>query len=645
MTYRPEIDGLRAVAVISVVLFHARFPLPGGFLGVDTFFVISGYLITSIILKDGDRFSLARFYERRARRILPALLLVLLSTSVAAMLVLPPAPLGDFGNSLLAGMFFVANVYFWLNTDYFSEPGELSPLLHIWSLSVEEQFYVAFPLVLLLLRKLGPGALGPCLAALAGSSLLWAMLRSGSDVAATFYLVHLRAWELLVGAGLAGLELRFGRRPMPLVAVAGLVLIIGAALFLGRRHALIGSAVTTAGAAMIIACGGNGPAARLLASPPMVFIGLISYSLYLWHQPLFAFARAYAIDAPARATYVALIASSVVLAALSWKYVEQPFRNRVGRRRFLVSTSAAASVSVAFALAVLVTGGLPGRYSSEELAILEASPERGVAVRDGRPCRREIDDACIIGAGTATPTFAVLGDSHAETLTEPLAQALEAHGAAALVFTVSGCPFAANAVGAGPAARCRTRTQAVLEQVRARGIGSVIVHDRSAAYIFGTFDNGEGGVEPHRLEVFSVAGFSGAEAKRVEALYADVKSTISRLLDDGLAVYHVLPVPEAGWHVPRTLVKSIVRGRLPLTTSLDRYVERSGGSLAIAEELSARPNYFPIYPHKLLCAEGRCVTHRDRKVLYTDTDHLSREGAQIVVDAIASLLRTSARTQ
>lgn len=639
MQYRPEIDGLRAVAVISVVLFHAKFPLfRGGFLGVDVFFVISGYLIASNIMSEGGQFSLARFYERRARRILPALLTVLLASSVAALYLLPPAPIVDFSKSLLSTLLFVANLYFWRRDDYFAEPSELTPLLHTWSLAVEEQFYVVFPLVLIALR--GKTRLTFITILCAGiGSLLWAWTRHTNAPSDVFYLAQFRAWQLLAGAAIGWLELNHGRKSHGLGVVTGLLLIFAAIAIDRNSPALIGAIIATAGAAAIIYFGGPNFPSYVLGAAPLKWVGLISYSLYLWHQPIFVFARSYSIDALSSSTYIVLILLSAVLAWLSLRYIETPFRRKVPSRTFILTTGAAAGVAATFGAVAIASLGLPSRYTVEQLAILNASPRRGVAVRDGRPCRRPVSEACIIGDEKETPTFAILGDSHAEALTNAVSTELEKRNLSAVVLTTPACPLLLDAVEIGAPPRCAKHTQDALTEIRKRNIRNVIINERSAAYFLGPFDNGEGGVENEHITTFSTTAPYRTDGERLANVYASQADFIKTLLSQGMTVYYVFPIPEAGWHIPRSMAKAIASGRLPLTTNEARYFERNSKTLQLADQFKANGHFIPIYPAGLFCEGGRCKTHIGSRILYTDTDHLSETGAKIVAEAIASEIK------
>lgn len=375
MIYRREIDGLRALAVLPVIFYHAGFAgFGGGFVGVDVFFVISGYLITSIIVEEHAqaRFTLAGFYERRARRILPALFVVLFACLPLAWWLLLPYELVEFGESLMAVVVFASNILFWLNTDYFAATAEQIPLLHTWSLAVEEQYYVLFPLLLLLLWRLGKVWVFASLAVITLLSLGYSewMWRNAS-VEANFFLLPSRAWELMLGA-LAALYLRERTLPQGQLAqwgsIIGLGLLCYAVVFFHEAIPFPGLAalVPTVGAVLLIVFAAPSTwVGSLLACKPLVGIGLLSYSAYLWHQPVFVFARLQALDALPILWMVGFSVLSFVLAYISWRWVEQPFRNRQNFSRGQIFTMAlfVSVVLLALGAALVWTEGAAGRFA------------------------------------------------------------------------------------------------------------------------------------------------------------------------------------------------------------------------------------------------------------------------------------------
>lgn len=401
--HRPEIDGLRALAVIPVILFHAGFDwFSGGFVGVDVFFVISGYLITSILIteRQAGRFSVLSFYERRARRILPALFLVMLACLPVAWLWMTPLQLESFSQSLMAVPVFGSNFLFWRITGYFDSDAEEHPLLHTWSLGVEEQYYILFPVILLLLWRLGSKRLVWLIALMAVISLWlsqWLLGVGFED--SSFFLAPPRAWELLIGSMLAlvmgqqspAVQVRTGFANA--LAVVGLALIIVSVAVYEQSTQFPGvrALLPTVGTALVIGFGREQTlVARLLSIKWIVGIGLISYSAYLWHQPLFAFARIYTREPPSELVFGGLAVLSLGLAYLSWQFVELPFRNRAKfTRTQIFASSAAASI-------LLLAVGAAGHFSSGfETAY------KGRLAPDDLELSRRIDEAVATGGYAA----------------------------------------------------------------------------------------------------------------------------------------------------------------------------------------------------------------------------------------------------
>jgi peptidoglycan/LPS O-acetylase OafA/YrhL len=449
MNYRREIDGLRAVAVLPVILFHAGVQgFSGGFVGVDVFFVISGFLITGILLEEmrNGTFSLKRFYERRARRILPALLLVLAATSLAAFAILTPPDLREFGGSLVYANAFVSNVFFYKQSGYFDTVAELKPILHTWSLAIEEQYYIFFPLLLLVLFKRGTRVQVLVLAAIALASLVYADILTTRKPEAAFFLLHARAWELLLGALGAILAVRFSGtgRAMGIGGAAPIfqalpllgLLLIGVSVFLFSEETPFPgyyALVPTLGAWLILLFATQETwAGRMLGSRWLVFVGLLSYSAYLWHQPVLVLMR-HALTPHLSSLHITLALGAVAaLSYLSWRFVEQPFRRpeRTSRKQLLYWIAMFSVPLMLFGHLAKKSDGFEvyyynNRVSAEERAIYDlfkqhANKEFDIDEVDNGACnfRVEAMDArfeqrflsCAQKHGKG---IVVLGDSHA----------------------------------------------------------------------------------------------------------------------------------------------------------------------------------------------------------------------------------------
>lgn len=399
MIHRKEIDGLRAVAVVPVVLFHAGLPsFSGGFVGVDVFFVISGFLITTIILEDlsEKRFSLLEFYERRARRILPALIVVVSASLPIAWFVMLPDPLENFGQSVVATMLSLNNVLLTLTSGYWELASEFKPLLHTWSLGVEEQFYLLFPIIMLAAYPKLQAKTVVVVWMIAIASFAAAVILTPDFPRGSFFLLHTRAWELGLGA-LAAFWIR--SRPLPASDALGALglLLIGFSVFTFDQetiHPSFSTLIPTLGTVLILLFAKDGNrTSKVLSFSPFVTIGLISYSLYLWHYALLAFGRIISFEEPSIAFVISLITAAILLSFLTWKFVEQPFRDRerVTRSQLVIfCTITIVGLSLA-GFALHYGKGFPGRFfenSKEAVAGMQISYNERIRAYD----KREFDD-------------------------------------------------------------------------------------------------------------------------------------------------------------------------------------------------------------------------------------------------------------
>ena len=332
MKYRAEIDGLRALAVVPVILFHAGFELfSGGFVGVDVFFVISGYLITTILIEDieNDRFSILKFYEKRARRILPALFFVMFVCIPFAWMWMPSSQMKDFFQSLVAVSLFASNILFWTESGYFDATAEEKPLLHTWSLAVEEQYYVLFPIFLLLAWRYGKKRVFWMIVAMAVISLLLSEWGWRNKATANFYLAPTRVWELLSGSIAAFIVQKKGVQRSDALSLLGLAAIVFSIITYDESTpfpSFYGLLPVLGVVLLIVYASQETIAAKILSTNAFVSVGLISYSAYLWHQPLFAFARIRLLEYPPVTLMLMLSLTSIALAYISWRFVEKPFR-------------------------------------------------------------------------------------------------------------------------------------------------------------------------------------------------------------------------------------------------------------------------------------------------------------------------------
>ncbi len=429
MKYRPEIDGLRALAVVPVILWHAGFQVvSGGFVGVDIFFVISGFLITSIILaeKESNTFSLIKFYERRARRILPALFFVMFTCIPIAWFVLLPADLKNFSKSLIAVSTFTSNFLFWRWSGYFDTASQLKPLLHTWSLAVEEQFYLFFPLFVMFLWRVAISRLGLALMLITILSFSLGQYFSASRPFFAFYLLPTRGWELLVGALLA-LWQSTTRNDSDLstytrsaLSFIGLIAILGS-VFLFTEEIPTPSFFTlipTLGAALIIfGANQNNIVGKLLSGKVFVLVGLISYSAYLWHQPLLAFAKHRFVELSELLLFV-LVLFTFFLSYISWKFIETPFRNQKKFSRKFIFTSAAfySAIFISIGYIGIITNGFSQRFSIEDKEIAELDVFEQARYTDKRFLDHEHKDF----ENNGKRKILLIGDSFSRDLTNAI---------------------------------------------------------------------------------------------------------------------------------------------------------------------------------------------------------------------------------
>ena len=374
MKYRAEIDGLRALAVLPVIFFHAGFEwFSGGFVGVDVFFVISGYLITTILIEDIEkkRFSLVNFYERRARRILPALFFVMFVCIPFAWMWMLPSQMKDFSESLIAVSLFTSNILFWREGGYFAGASEEKPLLHTWSLAVEEQYYLLFPIFLLLAWRFGKNRVFWTVVIFAAISLALSEWGWRNKASANFYLAPTRAWELFAGSIAAFFVLKRGVQSNNALSLLGLVAIGFSIFFYDKTTPFpsIYALVPVIGVVLlVIYADKNTLAAKLLSTKAFVGIGLISYSAYLWHQPLFAFARIYLIDYPSKLTMGILCLLTFILALGCWRHVEKPFRDKdkISPKQIFLGSSVLLSGAILFGLYGHLQDGFKFRVLSDQ---------------------------------------------------------------------------------------------------------------------------------------------------------------------------------------------------------------------------------------------------------------------------------------
>lgn len=645
MMYRPDVDGLRAVAVLLVVLFHAGFQqVSGGFVGVDIFFVISGYLITSIIIKESrsETFSFARFYERRARRILPALYFMMVIVLLVTWFIQVPSDMLKTVKTAVWALFFSSNIYFWRTTDYFSSDSDFEFLLHTWSLGVEEQFYFLFPIVLLLLIKKFRLLITLCIVVTVFSFLL-SVYATYNYEWASYYLLPSRGWQLAVGALLAIypaqhiLSVRVGNA----IALLAVTLLMVAAFLFDKNTRFPGAAalLPTLGAAILIYLGRSCPSnimSRFLSYSPLVFVGLISYSLYLWHWPVFAFLRNYeaSVDLPLLLSLAGL-AFSFVMAYLSWKFIERPFRNRekMSLRKVCLVLGSSSIALVAFCLWVIVQQGVPSRIDPDvvRLSSVSNSTILGDVCLNKKSEHLNKGDICFVGEmANEKVSVALWGDSHLGALKSTLSSMLEEEGKKAAFLGKIGCPPLPGVLktSISDGVDCLDFNDSVLNYIQSTGsIKTVLLHARWPLSVEGTRYLTEQGPK-YELKYEGQTGLSNAEIVSLS-----LHQLVSQLVAKDKNVIIVSAVPEVGYQVPKVMANNLFwRKNFDIRPQSSQVKERQASTIAILKSIDAKfPSVSVIYPENRLCSEEVCRISEDGKPLYFDDDHLSDQGAEIVL--------------
>ncbi|HEY9276897.1 MAG TPA: acyltransferase family protein [Methylotenera sp.] len=661
MVYRREIDGLRALAVVPVILFHAGFNIfSGGFIGVDVFFVISGYLITSIILTEiqSGTFSIVNFYERRARRILPALFFVMFVCIPFAWTWLSPNDMKEFSKSLRDIPLFVSNILFYKQSGYFDTDSELKPLLHTWSLAVEEQYYIGFPLLVLAMWKYERRLVPYALMGIALFSLIYAQHMLNIEPNAAYFLLLSRIWELMIGSLLAyavfSKHVRVEKNQM--LSLLGLVLLLYAVFFLDKNTPFPGlyALLPTFGAVLLILSATHETfAGKLLGSRLFVGVGLISYSAYLWHQPIFAFAKQRSLEGPDNFLLGLLALATIAIAYFSWKYIEQPFRNKrqFSRKQIFLFGALGSMMFILIGLVGRSTNGFEHRIPSQVLTpINKALESKEVRSKCWNRITENpsISNVCDIGKSSQKPTFALFGDSHAGSIEPALHKKSMESERNGKNYTYAACQPIFSAIDNKSHIKestCEIFRADFLNHLQTNLIPETIIVSARWAQIIEarSFDNEEGGKE--------------AGAQELNQSYADKNATVHLrmnayinslrvLLDSGRKIVLIYPIPEMGWNVPRKMLRlyalngEITKDDASINYSI--FLKRNLNAYRALDSLGTHENLIRIYPEKVLCniyVLGRCVAHVDGNPIYYDDDHLSEFGAALIVNEISKSLR------
>ena len=667
INYRPDIDGLRAIAVISVIFYHADNSiknykiLSGGYIGVDIFFVISGFLITSIILNElssTGTFSFKNFYLRRIKRIIPVLLLVFLSTFPFIWLFFIPTSFIDFSKSLISSLFFISNHHFYLSGElYDAENSLLKPLMHTWSLSIEEQYYIFFPLILTLVFKFFKNELLKVFIILFLISLISMIYIFQKNESLAFFSFVTRFWELLLGSIVAILythKIDIKKTNHNFYSILGLLMIIFSIFFYNdsTKSPYIPTLLPVLGTSLIIYFNNKDSYVyKILSLKYLVFLGLISYSLYLWHYPVFAIGRTTEFFGDGVSKKLFLI--TFVLSLISYYFIEKPIKaKKFSDLKIFIGLG-----FFYFIIILLCYASINGKIKPVRGEILKnlsvGDQTSNLTVCNGNKINK--DGYCIFNS-KEDKTLILIGDSHMQTLEKPLLEFAKVNKFKLIVLNQPTCFYfldldliIKNRLSGCTARYQEQRREIILSQPNA----TVILGGRTPLYLSGeNFSNQEGGGDNKKSKGFFYKTEDSPMNKKDNPymlLDGSFNKTINDLLTNNIKIVLIYPIPEVGWNVSKKLISRLALNREglkgvfksnPLTTSHEVFLERSKKIHKIYNKIKDE-NITRIYPEKILCnslIKDRCITHDQSRVFYIDDDHLSIDGAKLVVNSIEQAL-------
>ncbi len=645
MKYRAEIDGLRALAVLPVILFHAGFEwFGGGFVGVDVFFVISGYLITTLIVNEvaTGTFSIVKFYERRARRILPALFFVMLICLPFAWLWLNPKDLEAFGKSLIAVSTFSSNILFWQESGYFDIAAELKPLLHTWSLAVEEQYYIVFPVVIIFLWRLGLKWLLSLLALTFLVSLSISQWGALNEPEATFYLLPTRGWELLIGV-FAALYLRYNnyfthKNANQTLSLLGIALIIYAIVAFDETtpfpsaYALIPTIGT---ALLILHAVPDTILHKILSLRPIVGVGLISYSAYLWHQPMLAFARHRSLTELSDLHLIGICVLSLLMAYFSWRWVEKPFRNKDKVTKKVIWSLSGIGISffIILGLIFIWNDGFKSRFNVDLTSVSTVNQQKchiATSTRDIELIRKH--NFCMLGNPSQQPDTFIVGDSHAGAIADQVGEYFESIGRSLYAFSGGFCAPAIGFALEKYGRDCLQEIGAIYDFIiKSDDIKHVVIYAQWSNYTTGKRDN-------YKMQV-------GCHYSKCLDTPADNPELFARLLSDTIRMLNasdknvvlIKSTPEFKHVVIPNLYKAAISNGSDEFNSIHakEYGSRNSAIEKIFRETS---DVTFVDSYDLFCERDICQSLQDGAPLFSDTNHVTNLGADILVEALKAHL-------
>ena len=653
--FRPEIDGLRALAVLLVVLYHARVRLiAAGYVGVDVFLVISGFLITGILVSEIEqrRFSASTFLRRRMRRLMPAAVVAVAATLFASLFFLGPRDLNTLAGSSIAVLGLSANLFFWRREGYFLQQVPEQPLLHTWSLGLEEQYYLVFPLCLLLIWRFAPRYRGPALLVAAIAFLGLSAVLTPYHPGAAFYLLPARAWEFLLGGLLAVMA---ARRPISgvvaeVVAGAGLVGILVSAIALNQTTPYPGIAALLPAVGAILLIWANGHSrtlvGRALSARAMLIIGAMSYSIYLWHWPVLSLARYYTGRDLVPIETVAALAAIGVLSYGSWRYIELPFRlgkNAAAPVRPVTPIVVLAGGILLTAAVTLAGHGLPNRLPDQALAFDRAGQPEAAAAS---PClhktaeRLSKDGLCQLAASRGGHEKILLwGDSHANAIAPAMASLGATHGQSVWQASYGSCPptLKVSVAHQSPSHECAAFNSLVLAAVDELRITRVLLAAYWTAYLPQRPDPAVARLLDPYSRSSDLGGGDAAQNK--QNLSAALRMTVHALVAKGVEVWILRDVPAQGGFVPLILSRAVSLGHdySKIGVSLIEHRQAQAGVDALLDDLGSTVHV--VDPARVLCATGTCLCGAEGQSLYIDSNHLSDAGAGLIQPLLEPLFR------
>ena len=650
LKYRPEIDGLRAIAVISVIFYHAKIEIfdqlsfQGGFIGVDIFFVISGYLITSIILKElflTGNLSLKKFYERRVRRILPALIIVMLFTIPFAWLYMIPNSLINYSKSIIYSLGFSSNFFFYFSGQlYGEESGLLKPFLHTWSLAIEEQFYILFPLFLIIVFKYFKNNLFTILILFLVLSLVISDYGSKNFPSLNFYTIQSRAWEILAGSIMAYCEIKNGHRGKnKILPSIGLILIIFSILFFkdSMYHPSYITIIPVLGVCLIIWFTNEDEIIfKILSSKVFIGLGLISYSLYLWHYPIFAFDRIinFSTDDNFRKIIIAILI--LLTSILSYFYIEKFYRNKkIKFKTVSIHLIFLSAILILINLTIINKQGFKERFPK----ILQYSFENPLILlkKSFVPCHN--NQQCSFNEKSEKKIF-IVGDSHMASLIYNLKERAVEKDYSFTSSTYNGCLFFP---GMNKIEKKTNRIDTKCNSDYFSNIETDLLNKKNSIIIFGGkylnyFDNTDLKIENEFKKKYYFKGSFKNNMLSFEKSINDIAINNKIIL--------IYPIPHANVNIPKKLINILPKKNekikeylIPsnyITIPYDDFVKKNKFIFEILDNIQ-NDNIIRIYPHKLFCnnvLQNKCLTHNDEDIFYADNNHLSLKGAEMVNNLI-----------